>query len=184
MVRAWFMDNDTSVDQREPHQLDPPQPVTLETLADLGVLYYNVNVDDLSHAETLNNIKKTHGYTYEDMITCSRDKLPNYDEKIKMFFEEHLHDDEEIRLCVDGSGYFDVRNREDKWIRIELVKGDMIILPAGIYHRFTLDTNNYIQAKRYFVGDPVWTPHNRPQEEHPARKSYLDSLNAKQAVTA
>lgn len=61
--------------------------------------------------------------------------------QIKNFFEEHLHADEEVRFIVDGSGYFDVRDTSNQWIRIELVKGDLITLPAGIYHRFTLDSN-------------------------------------------
>jgi 1,2-dihydroxy-3-keto-5-methylthiopentene dioxygenase len=94
-----------------------------------------------------------------------------------MFFQEHIHADDEIRFCMDGSGYFDVRDDQDQWIRIFVTPGDMITIPAGIYHRFTLDENDYIKAKRLFVGDPVWTPLNRPQEEHPQRQAYMQFLN-------
>ena len=107
------------------------------------------------------------------MITIIPDKWPNYEKKIASFFQEHLHTDDEVRYIVDGSGYFDVRDRTDTWIRILCEKGDLIKLPAGIYHRFTVDERNYIKAIRFFIGDPIWTPINRPEGDcEKARDEY------------
>lgn len=39
-----------------------------------------------------------------------------------------------------------------------------------------------MQLMRLFVGEPVWTAYNRPQEEHPARKEYIESFTKKVGV--
>lgn len=116
-------------------------------LRELGVIYHRCpSVDDV------NVIAKERSYKNRDEITVSPEKMGDlYEEKVKMFFNEHLHEDEEIRYVLDGEGFFDVRSEGDDWVRIRLEKDDLVILPAGIYHRFTTDQKNV----SIYLGFPV-----------------------------
>ncbi|KAL6953245.1 homogentisate 1,2-dioxygenase [Sarracenia purpurea var. burkii] len=154
VIQAWYMD-DSDEDQRLPHHRNPEEYVSLDQLAELGVLSWRLQADNYETDDKLKEIREARRYSYMDIIEVCPEKLPNYEAKIKNFFEEHLHTDEEIRYCLAGSGYFDVRDCNDAWIRVWIKKGGMIVLPAGIYHRFTLDANNYIKAMRLFVGELV-----------------------------
>lgn len=174
-LEAWYMDG-SEEDQRRPHRLEPHQPVSLEQLKELGVLYWQLNADIYESDPELQQIRKDRGYSYMDIITIHKDTLPNYEEKLKTFFEEHLHLDDEIRYILDGQAYFDVRDKEDRWIRIAMRKGDLITLPAGIYHRFTLEEMNYTKAMRLFVGEPVWKAYNRPADDFEIRQRYVASM--------
>ena len=46
-----------------------------------------------------------------------------------------------------GLGYAEYLT--DRWIRVQVLPGDFIIVPAGIYHRFTLDESNQVKALRF-----------------------------------
>ncbi|KAH8431313.1 acireductone dioxygenase (Ni2+-requiring) [Aspergillus melleus] len=170
-MKAYWYDNKPG-DQREPH--DSGNPVSESYLASLGVIYRHCPTIDIVDA-----LAAERGYKNRDEVTVSPQTMGDvYEDKVKMFFAEHLHEDEEIRYIRDGEGYFDVRGQGDEWVRIRLSKDDLIILPAGIYHRFTTDDKNYVKAMRLFQEEPKWTPLNRSDEvdANKHRKSYLETL--------
>lgn len=123
-------------DQRLAH--DSGRPVSESYLESIGVLYRHCPTIDI-----VDKLAAERGYKNRDEVCVSPQTMGDvYEEKVKTFFSEHLHEDEEIRYIRDGEGYFDVRGQEDEWVRIRLSKDDLIILPAGIYHRFTTDDKN------------------------------------------
>ncbi|KAG8794574.1 1,2-dihydroxy-3-keto-5-methylthiopentene dioxygenase [Ceratobasidium sp. 428] len=171
-MHAYLFDNAPG-DQRLPHLTD--QTISEDELKRIGVLYWRIAND-----EEVDQIARNRGYKNRDVINVSKAGLGDlYESKIKGFFEEHMHEDEEIRYILDGSGFFDVRRPDESWIRVAMEKGDLLVLPAGIYHRFTLDTGDYIKALRLFQDEPKWIPHNRSSEtdENEYRKGYVQTIN-------
>lgn len=162
-IAAWYMDDNS--------------PVSQETLDSLGV--FQRQIDAENYEQELSALCEERGYAHRSIVNICKEYMPDLDQKLRMFFEEHLHEYEEIRFFMEGSGYFDVRDQGDRWIRLHPKKGDLIVLPAGIYHRFTLDDSMYAKAMRLFVKEqkePVWTPFNRSEketDEMPARAQYV-----------
>jgi len=175
MVKVYYYDNEEG-DCRLPHESGDPLPET--KLKDVGVLYYSFPIGAPGSEEDVAKLAKERNYKNKDVITVAPEAMGDvYESKIKTFFAEHMHEDEEIRYIVDGKGYFDVRNEGDRWIRILMEAGDLIVLPAGIYHRFTVDTDNYIKATRLFQDEPKWEalPRSEKTEANPHRHNYISA---------
>jgi 1,2-dihydroxy-3-keto-5-methylthiopentene dioxygenase len=183
---AWYIAEGEVEDQKKENRQDPNVPAPVDAIRKLGIQYWKMDAENYTYPvksvpwdpkdatdPRLKAIRDDRGYSYADIITVHPDHLPGFEDKVKSFFEEHIHDAEEIRYIVDGSGFFDVRDTDDKWVRVHVKKGDLMTLPEGIYHRFTCDEKDYIHAMRLFIGQPIWTPFNRPQEEHLSRKDYV-----------
>ena len=155
-MKAYYYEGEG--DQRLPHE---GQQISLSDLTAIGVLTWT----DVTSSK-IDEIANSRNYKNRDVITVSPESMgAQYDAKVKGFFSEHLHEDEEIRYILDGHGYFDVRDASERWIRIAMEKGDVAVLPAGIYHRFTTAQDDFIQAMRLFKDAPKWTPLNRGTEE-------------------
>lgn len=176
-MKAYLYD-DLPGDPREDH--DSGTQVSESELQKIGIHYWHTDLDGV------NKIAKERNYECRDEVNITPDSFggqEKYEEKLKTFFTEHLHEDEEIRYILDGEGFFDARDAQDRWVRLKVTQGDLLIMPAGIYHRFILTTTDYVKAMRLFQTEPKWIPHNRPAEDNKYRQEYVSEFISK-GVTA
>ena len=99
-MKTYYHDNRDDVDQREPHF--GGEELTPDQLKDIGVLYYHCNDID-----SVDKIAEERNYVSRDVIQITPEKLGGpeaYAEKLRTFYAEHLHEDEEIRYILEGEG--------------------------------------------------------------------------------
>jgi len=98
-----------------------------------GIRCEAFNVD--ASADLVKSIQSERSWTAVDDIRRSASK-PQDEAEIVKEADEHCHLDDEVRLLLEGQGLYDVRSRDEQWIRIWVGAGDLIIVPARRYHRF------------------------------------------------
>lgn len=142
------------------HWLDSPGEVaiSLEELASNDVTYRALPVED--HVGPLEAFMRERGYVTRDEIQLSL-ATPGLDAIEAKFDREHLHTDDEVRYVLEGEGIFDIRSRDDRWMRVIVGVGDLISVPKDRHHRFLLTEAKQIRCVRLFVDQTGWTPHYR-----------------------
>jgi 1,2-dihydroxy-3-keto-5-methylthiopentene dioxygenase len=130
-------------------RLAPVPGATSETPADELLRAYAPVIDDL---------KARGGYVTADIIDVKSD-TPNLDAMLKKFSSEHWHDEDEVRLIVEGRGVFHIHPKNDPVFALELEGGDLIRVPKGTHHWFDLCSERRIRAIRLFQDPSGWTPH-------------------------
>jgi 1,2-dihydroxy-3-keto-5-methylthiopentene dioxygenase len=112
----------------------------------------------LTYAPTIDDLKERGGYVTADVIDV-KPETPNLDVMLKKFSSEHWHDEDEVRLIVEGRGLFHIHPPGEPVFSLEVVAGDMIRVPKGTHHWFDLCGDRRIRAIRLFQDPAGWTPH-------------------------
>ncbi len=149
-MRAHWLD----ADQRE------GDPVPMAELERVGVLYEHLVVDPVAYQPTLDALAAERGYVEQDIIELNPD-TPDLEALCAKFFDEHLHTDDEVRYVLEGEGIFDIRSADDRWMRVTVHKGDLLVVPAHLHHRFLLTARKQIRCVRLFKDKSGWVPHYR-----------------------
>jgi 1,2-dihydroxy-3-keto-5-methylthiopentene dioxygenase len=139
-------------------------PCTLDDLRAVGVLYEHLPVDPEAYQPPLDRLKAERGYVEQDQVELRPD-TDNLEAICAKFADEHLHTDDEVRYVLDGEGIFDIRSRQDRWMRVTVQTGDLLVVPANLHHRFLLTEQKHIRCVRLFKDASGWVPHYRHQHE-------------------
>ena len=124
-------------------------PTPADATADALLAAYSSKIDDL---------KARGGYITADVIDVNAE-TPGLDAMLKKFSSEHWHDEDEVRLIVEGRGLFHIHPPGQPVFAIEVEAGDLIRVPRGTHHWFDLCGERRIRAIRLFQDRSGWTPH-------------------------
>ena len=114
-----------------------------------------------AYADEIDEMKRLGGYTTADVIDVSSETL-GLETMLARFDKEHTHSEDEVRFILAGRGIFflhDASMGGDRVVSVEVGPGDLLRVPKGTTHWFTLCEERRIRAIRWFQDTVGWTPH-------------------------
>ncbi|MFZ1940743.1 MAG: 1,2-dihydroxy-3-keto-5-methylthiopentene dioxygenase [Terracidiphilus sp.] len=116
------------------------------------------SADDVlrAYATEIDEMKRRGGYVMADVIDV-KPETPGLETMLAKFDKEHTHSEDEVRFILAGRGIFFLHLGE-KVYSVEVGPGDMLRVPRGTTHWFTLCEDRRIRAIRWFQQTEGWTP--------------------------
>lgn len=159
MAVLRFPDTDTRIEA---------EPEIRATLGELGIDYERWSLERVgadasadavlaAYADEIEDMKRRGGYVTADVIDVHAG-TPNLDAMLARFDKEHTHDEDEVRFILAGRGIFFL-HIGGRVASVEVGPGDMLRVPRGTTHWFTLCEERRIRAIRWFQDTAGWTPH-------------------------
>lgn len=105
--------------------------------------------------EEIDTLKAEGGYVAADVVVLW-EQTPDLEALLGKFSREHHHSEDEVRFVVDGHGIFIIRGRSGRCIELTVGPGDLITVPAGTRHWFTLAEDRRIKCIRLFQDPSGW----------------------------
>ena len=109
-----------------------------------------------AYAPEIDALKQSGGYQTADIIDVNP-QTPGLDTMLARFDKEHTHSEDEVRFILAGRGIFFL-NLAGKVFSVEVGPGDLLRVPRGTTHWFTLCEDRRIRAVRWFQDTTGWTP--------------------------
>lgn len=132
----------------------------VEHLRACGVLYERLELDGDGYEARLAELRRERGYIEQDVVELAPE-TENLEAICAKFADEHLHTDDEVRFVLAGAGIFDIRDDADRFMRVTVEPGDLIVVPKHRHHRFFLTDSKQIRCVRLFQDRAGWVPHYR-----------------------
>jgi 1,2-dihydroxy-3-keto-5-methylthiopentene dioxygenase len=110
-----------------------------------------------AYAAEIDDMKLRGGYTTADVIDVFPE-TPGLDAMLARFDKEHTHSEDEVRFILAGRGIFFLHLGE-KVVSVEVGPGDLLRVPRGTTHWFTLCEDRRIRTVRWFQETTGWAPH-------------------------
>jgi 1,2-dihydroxy-3-keto-5-methylthiopentene dioxygenase len=107
-----------------------------------------------AYADPIARLSAERGYRSVDVIRLTPDH-PDRGAMRGKFLAEHVHDDDEVRFFVEGSGMFYI-HAAGRVRALLCTAGDLISLPMGTRHWFDMGEHPSFTAIRLFTRPDGW----------------------------